>query len=294
MSRRRHHDDATTSRALYDEAACAAAAQVIARYSTSFGLGTRLLRHEERAHVRSVYAMVRVADELVDTYRGPDAGALLDGFEAEVHGAMDRGYSADLVAHAFGLTARAVGITREQTEPFFAAMRMDLVRTVHDEDSLARYIHGSAEVVGEMCLAVFVNTGQGPRPLDPAVREGARRLGAAYQKVNFLRDLGADEHQLGRLYLPGVSAAALDQARLAAVVDECRADMRAAAAVLDALPRRARAAVGTTLDIYARLLDQVASTPPRELATRRVRVANPVKAALAARNLAGLHGRLAA
>ncbi|SEJ56783.1 phytoene/squalene synthase family protein [Demequina mangrovi] len=289
--RRRHHDSQETSLALYDDAARDAAARVIARYSTSFGLGTRLLPRAQRAHIRNVYAMVRVADELVDTYRGPDAGALLDGFEAEVHAAMDRGFSADLVAHAFALTAREVGITREQTEPFFASMRMDLVETSHDEDSLALYILGSAEVVGEMCLAVFVNTGRGPRPLDPEVRDGARHLGAAYQKINFLRDLAVDEHELGRAYFPGVSAATLDDARLAELVDECREDMRTAASVLDALPRRARAAVGTTIDIYARLLEQIAQTPARELVARRVRVADPVKAALAVRNLAGRHGR---
>ncbi|WP_062464991.1 phytoene/squalene synthase family protein [Demequina soli] len=286
-SRRHHHDDADTSLALYDTAARDAAAQVIARYSTSFGLGTRLLPSAERAHIRAVYAMVRVADEIVDTYRGPDAGDLLDGFADEVHAAMDRGFSTDLVAHAFALTSRAVGITREQTEPFFASMRMDLTRTAHTEESLALYILGSAEVVGEMCLAVFVNTRSGPRPLDPDLRAGARRLGAAYQKVNFLRDLQADDATLGRSYFPGVTAATLDDARLASLVADCRADLAAAERTLPELPRRARAAVGTTIDIYTRLLDQIARTPARELVSRRVRVPNRVKAVLAARNLAG-------
>ncbi|WP_062290476.1 phytoene/squalene synthase family protein [Demequina phytophila] len=287
-SRRRRHDDGAASLALYDAAARDAAARVIARYSTSFGLGTRLLARAQRTHIRNVYAMVRVADEIVDTYRGPDAGELLDAFEAEVHAAMDRGFSTDLVAHAFALTAREVGITHEQTEPFFASMRMDLTATAHDADSLARYIFGSAEVVGEMCLAVFVNTGAGPRPLDPEVRAGARRLGAAYQKVNFLRDLATDDGELGRSYFPGVTAATLDDARLAGLVEECRGDIAAAQEVLGALPPRARAAVGTTIDIYARLLDQIAETPARRLVTRRVRVPNPVKASLAARNLAAL------
>ncbi|MDN4476099.1 squalene/phytoene synthase family protein [Demequina sp. SYSU T00192] len=292
-SRRRHHDDEAAALALYDATARDAAARVIARYSTSFGLGTRILPRAERAHIRAVYAMVRVADEIVDTYRGDDAGEQLARFEDEVHRAMDAGFSSDLVAHAFALTAREVGITREQTEPFFASMRMDLTRTAHDEDSLARYIFGSAEVVGEMCLAVFVNTGLGPRPLAPDVRAGARRLGAAYQKVNFLRDLATDDGDLGRSYFPGVTAATLDDARLAGLVAGCRADIAAAEETLDALPPRARAAVGTTIDIYGRLLDQIAATPARRLVTRRVRVPNPVKATLAARNLATSRRRTA-
>lgn len=289
----RPSSDPSPSLALYDATARDAAARVIARYSTSFGLGTRLLGRAMRAHIEAIYAMVRVADEVVDTYRGDDAAAQLERFVAEVHGAMDGGFSTDLVAHAFGLTAREVGITREQTEPFFASMRMDLTRTVHTRDSLAAYIFGSAEVVGEMCLAVFVNTGRGPRPLDPDVRAGARRLGAAYQKVNFLRDLASDTSDLGRSYFPGVTAATLTDATLATLVADCRADIRAAEATLPALPRRARVAVGTTIDIYARLLRQIEATPARELVRRRVRVADPIKAALAARNACGLRGRTA-
>lgn len=285
QARRRVHLDNSTSLALYDEAARAAAAQVIARYSTSFGIGTRLLPAAMRHHIEAVYAMVRVADEIVDTYRGDDAGELLDAFDAEVHAAMEREFSSDLVAHAFAATAREVGIGRDQTDPFFASMRMDLSTAAHTEDSLATYIFGSAEVVGEMCLAVFVNTGRGPRPLDTGVRDGARRLGAAYQKVNFLRDLAMDDSDLGRSYFPGVTAATLTDARLAELVADCRADIDAARACLPALPRRARVAVATTVDIYARLLNQIAATPARELATRRIRVSDPRKLALAARHL---------
>ncbi|WP_296667122.1 phytoene/squalene synthase family protein [Demequina sp.] len=284
-ARKRVHLDNATSLSLYDETASAAAAQVIARYSTSFGVGTRLLGREMRTHIEAVYAMVRVADEIVDTYRGPDAAELLDAFEAELHAAMARGFSTDLIAHAFARTARAVGITREMIDPFFASMRMDLTEAVHTDESLAVYIFGSAEVVGEMCLAVFVNTGNGPRPLDPAVRDGARRLGAAYQKVNFLRDLALDDAELGRSYFPGVTAATLTDARVAELVADCRDDIAAAEACLPALPRRARVAVGTTVDIYARLLRQIEQTPARDLVSRRIRVANPVKAMLAVRNL---------
>lgn len=283
-ARQRVHDTNETSAALYDETARAAAAEVIDRYSTSFGAGTRLLSAPMRAHIKSVYAMVRVADEIVDTYRGDDAGDLLDAFAREVHDAMDRGYSANVVAHAFALTARDVGITRDMTEPFFASMRMDLDVTDHTQASFERYVYGSAEVIGEMCLAVFLNTETGTAPLPRDVAVGARRLGAAYQKVNFLRDLAMDGQELGRSYFPGVTAATLTDERLAELVDDCRADIRAAEACLPALPRSARIGVATTIDIYARLLRQIEATPAHRLVHQRVRVADPIKLALAVRN----------
>ena len=277
------HDN-ETSLALYDKAAQAAAAQVLGQYSTSFGLGARLLPAAMRRHVEAVYAVVRIGDEIVDTYQGDDARAVLDRFQAEVHEAMDGQFTSHVIAHAFGVTARAVGIGRELVDPYFASMAMDLERTVHDQASFDRYVHGSAEVVGEMCLAVFINTGTGPRAVDPEMRAGARRLRAAYQKVNFLRDLGDDSGRLGRSYFPGVSADTLDDAQLAALVEDCRADIEAARRTLPGLPRRARVAVATTIDIYSRLLESIAITPAAELVRTRTRVSNPTKLALAARN----------
>lgn len=278
-----HHDN-ETSLALYDLTAADAASRVIKRYSTSFGTGTRLLPRAMRSHIEAVYAMVRIGDEIVDTYRGADSRRLLNDFEREVHEAMDRGFSTNVVAHAFGKTARAVGITREQTEPFFVSMRMDLENATHTQESFDTYVFGSAEVVGEMCLAVFLNTGTGPRPLDPATRDGARRLGAAYQKINFLRDLATDDSTLGRSYFPGVSAASLTDTQLADLVTDARRDIEAARACLHDLPRGAAVAVRTTIDIYARLLRSIEATPAQELVSRRVRVPNPVKYAFALRN----------
>jgi len=277
------HDN-ETSLELYDATACDASSRVIRRYSTSFGIGTRLLGGTTRRHITSIYAMVRIADEIVDTYRGEDARELLDGFEREVHACMDGQFGTNLIAHAFGLTARAVGITKDMTEPFFASMRMDLDTTEHTPASFDRYVYGSAEVIGEMCLAAFLATDDGPGDAPVKVREGARRLGAAYQKINFLRDLATDSDDLGRSYFPGVTAATLTDEHLAELVDDCRADIRAAEHCLPALPRRARIAVATTIDIYSRLLRSIARTPARRLSDQRVRVANPVKAGYALRN----------
>lgn len=283
-----HHDN-ETSLALYDAAAVDAAATVIKRYSNSFGAGARLLAPATRSHIASIYAMVRVADEIVDTYRGDDAGAQLDAFEAEVHAAMGSGFSTNLIAHAFALTARECGIGQDLTVPFFESMRMDLSVTEHTPASFDRYVYGSAEVIGEMCLNAFIasETVKGkrlPAP-SPEVREGARRLGAAYQKVNFLRDIAMDDGTLGRTYFPGITAANLSDEALAGLVADCKADIVAAEACLPALPRRARIAVQTTVDIYARLLRKISRTPAQALCHTRVRVPDPIKLAIVARNL---------
>lgn len=280
----RQHRDNATSLGLYDVAAQAAAAQVIAHYSTSFKLGARLLPREMRRHIESIYAMVRVADEVVDTYRGPAARMMIRDFEGEIGDAMEHGFSANLVAHAFAKSAASVGITSAQIVPFFHSMGMDLDTLTHTRESFDKYIYGSAAVIGEMCLAVFLNTGTGPRALPHDMVDGARALGTAYQKVNFLRDLAMDDGELGRSYFPGVTAATLTDATLATLVADCRADIAKAELCLPALPRRARIAVETTVDIYARLLDEIAATPAAKLTSRRVRVRNSTKMVMAARH----------
>lgn len=287
MRRRRRpvRDDNSTSLSLYESAAQAAAAQVITHYSTSFGLGSRLLPAPMRRHIESIYALVRVADEVVDTYRGPDARAVLDGLEHDVERSLNGGFSANVIVHAFGATARQVGISTEQTRPFFTAMRMDLDTTVHDQDSFDTYVHGSAAVVGEMCLAVFLNTGHGPRPLPADIATGARALGIAYQKVNFLRDLATDADDLGRSYFPEVTPQNLTDEAVADLVAGTQDQITLARTTLPALPRRARVAVETTIDIYERLLTDIARTPADQLIMRRVRVPNTTKAVLAVRNI---------
>jgi len=147
---------------LYDRVADETAAVVIRRYSTSFGLASRLLEPAVRQHVENIYALVRVADEIVDggvAEAGLDAvhaARYLNEFEAETNAAMQSGYSTNLVVHAFARTAREVGFGEELTEPFFHSMRMDLTDTEHDQQSFDRYVYGSAEVVGLMCLRAFV------------------------------------------------------------------------------------------------------------------------------------------
>lgn len=282
--------EANVSQMLYDRTAARASRAVLTGYSTSFGLGSRLLGSAARRDIDAVYGLVRVADEVVDTRRGEGADELLTGLEEETARALVSGYSTNLVVHSFARTARRTGIGHPEIDPFFASMRMDLTVQVHDKASYEQYVYGSAEVVGLMCLAVFLNAGR--RPGEPVVRasdavvHGARGLGAAFQKINFLRDLRADHEDLGRNYFPGITPADLTQEDVDAILAEIESDLDAARAALPSLPRRARMAVAATLALYDTLLGRLASTRPEDLLRARVRVPDPVKLVVASRAVA--------
>lgn len=277
-----------TGIALYNAAADDAAAAVISAYSTSFGMATRLLGPRVRTHVRNIYALVRVADEIVDgpaAEAGVDAASaasLLDELQTETTTAIDRRFSSNLVVHAFARTAREAAIGADLIEPFFASMRTDLTVTTHDDASHDSYVYGSAEVVGLMCLQVFVNAGQpSPPGPTPELVDGARRLGAAFQDVNFLRDLDHDEAALGRDYL-GIATGKHDRE---AILDRIDGDLAAAAAVIPQLPADCRRAVTAAHDLFAELSRRLRADPAP---AARVRVPDIVKAGLITRALVGL------
>lgn len=282
---------APTGLPLYDKTARDAASVVISGYSTSFGLACRMLGPRPRPHVRNIYALVRVADEVVD---GPaiaagltpdEVGTVLDELEADTLRAIGRGFSANLVVHAFAATARECGIGPDLVRPFFASMRADLTVSRHDDDSHDAYVYGSAEVVGLMCLQVFVNAGaEHPVAPDPSLAEGARRLGAAFQDVNFLRDLDHDGGALGRDYL-GIEDGARSRAQ---VLDRIDADLEVAATTIPKLPADCRKAVTAAHDLFAALAVRLRAAGPDQ---GRVRVPDPVKAGIAARAALGLSPR---
>lgn len=268
----------------YDAVAAASSAVVIGSYSTSFGWACRLLPEPDRAHVRNIYALVRLADEIVDdldpSWPVADRAEMLDALEAETHRAVRTGRSANLVVHAFAGTAREHGITAELIAPFFASMRADLSVTDHDETSLAEYVHGSAEVVGLMCLRVFLR-----RDEDTYARlaPGAARLGAAFQKVNFLRDLAEDRDALGRTYFSGLDPATFGDSHRDLLLDDIDADLAAAEQALLELPAGARRAVRAAHLLFAELSRRLRSTPAAEIRSSRVRVPDTVKARLVLR-----------
>jgi phytoene/squalene synthetase len=267
---------------LYDRVAEETASIVIHRYSTSFGLASRLLGAGVRQHVENIYALVRIADEIVDGGADIDtvaAARALNELEVETEQAMETGFSSNLVVHAFALTARDVDFGAELTSPFFESMRMDLSQKQHDQESFERYVYGSAEVVGLMCLRAFLH-GETVTDAD-RFETGARALGAAFQKVNFLRDLAADFTTLGRSYFPDVAVETFDEATKTRLLDDIDADLAVSAAVVPDLPKSSRRAVALAQSLFAELSARLRATPARELVAARIRVPNPVKARLA-------------
>ncbi len=275
---------------LYARAAREAAGAVIATYSTSFTLACALLGPRVRDHVRNVYALVRVADEIVDGTASAAGVAVdgqrkaLDALEASVTDAIHAGFSTNLIVHAFALTARECGIDESTIAPFFRSMRMDLERTRHDRESHDEYVYGSAEVIGLMCLAVFVRAGGRREDPSPHVHDGARRLGAAFQNINFLRDLEADRIELGRDYLAMTHPGRWDE-----ILDGIDRDLDAAAAVIPLLPADCRRAVATAHGLFSDLARRLRHG--ERGAHPRVRVPNLRKAVIAARAVVGLPNR---
>lgn len=278
----------------FSRAADTASTDVIRTYSTSFGLATRLLGERHRQHVRNIYAMVRIADEIVDgvaAQAGLDASAqteALASYVAETHRSMRTGYSTDLVLHAFARTARECGIGEDLTQPFFDSMNADITNATdfaaYDAEAHERYVYGSAEVVGLMCLQVFLRGAVRTDDERATLVHGARQLGAAFQNVNFLRDLADDTDRLQRGYL--AESGRLTDADRDEWVRRIDAQLDDARRSIPLLPKDARAAVRSALALFEALNRRIARTPASELYRRRVRVPDPVKAVLAARAVA--------
>jgi 15-cis-phytoene synthase len=280
-----------TGLSLYTEAAERASAEVIAAYSTSFGWASKLLGKAEQQPVRNIYALVRVADEIVDGAADEahdNPSKLLDELEAGTYRALESGFSTNLVVHAFAHTAREAGIKRDIIEPFFHSMRMDLTEREHDQKSFDTYVYGSAEVVGLMCLKVFMIGREYSKEERVTLIAGARALGAAFQKVNFLRDLSADFKKLGRSYFPNVNVQNFDAATQVRLIDDISADLEVSAKTLPLLSPGSRKAVAAAQMFFAALNERIRNTPAEVLIETRISVPNSQKLVILAKALLGV------
>lgn len=270
----------------YDQAASRAAAQVMGQYSTSFSLATRLLRGRVREDIRHLYAVVRIADELVDgtaDHAAIDAAAALDAYEATILAAPEKRLHTDPVVHSYAITARRCGFQREHLVAFFDSMRADLTQREYSATELAEYIYGSAEVIGLLCVQIFLAEETVSAADRATMDRGARHLGSAFQKINFLRDLGEDSSVLGRAYFPQASGGELSEAAKSALIADIRRELAASEESINLLPLSARVGVRAAADIFAELTNRLAATPAAELKTTRISVPNHTKAWLAAR-----------
>ncbi len=244
-------------------------------YSTSFYNASRFFRKDIRRAVFNIYGFVRLADEIVDTFHDHNKEQLLDRFVHDLEMALEEGISLNPVLHSFALTVRKYGIDRAHIDAFLKSMRKDLTLTaVSSKDEIHRYIHGSAEVVGLMCLKVFCDRNEALyRELEP----GAIRLGAAFQKVNFLRDLKDDTQRLHRTYFTELHNQPFSDAIKEEIVEQIKEDFRVAQRAIGRLPLGARTAVTIAYLYYRTLLKKLHRMPAARIADERIRTGNHIK-----------------
>ena len=260
----------------YIKASYATSKLLTQTYSTSFGLSIRLFKPSLRPHIYAIYGFVRITDEIVDSYTGPGRREILDDLEAQTKVALKTGYSTNPVVQAFITTARQFNITTDLIAPFFKSMRMDITSQKFDQKLYESYIYGSAEVVGLMCLKVFTTDESTYQNLEA----GAKRLGAAYQKINFLRDIASDAHKLNRWYFPISSFESFNDKAKKSIVIDIKKDFTAAKKAIAQLPSSSRPAVLLSYQYYSQLLKQIEHTPASLLLKKRIRVGDIQKTVL--------------
>jgi phytoene synthase len=260
--------------ALFTETSLACSKLITTRYSTSFTLGIRTLDSRFHLPVYAVYGWVRWADEIVDTFHDHDKAALFADFRRQTDDALATGLSLNPVLHAFQHMVKRYGIDREFIEAFLYSMEMDLDDRSYNQSLYERYIYGSAEVVGLMCLRIFC---EGDKAMFERLREPARRLGSAFQKVNFLRDIRSDYEDRGRVYFPGVQYERFTDEVKREIEADIRADFEAGYAGIVQLPRAARLGVYLAYVYYLKLFHKIRQLPAARILGERVRVPDNTK-----------------
>jgi phytoene synthase len=258
---------------LYTRTSYQLARQLTLNYSTSFSKSSQLFDKSIRQHIFAIYGLVRVADEIVDTYGGSDCEPILNELEQHTIQSLESGFSPNPLVHAFATTAKEFGITEELIQPFFESMRMDVAPQDYSESLYKKYIHGSAEVIGLMCLRVFCNNDTKYQQL----ADGAMALGSAYQKVNFLRDMKADYDERGRVYFPGVTFGTFNEEQKDLIILDIQKDFASAREAVKKLPHSARRAVSLSFDFYSALLHKLERTPASKIKAGRIRISNVKK-----------------
>lgn len=257
---------------LFDHISAECSKIVTKNYSTSFSMATKMLHPSIRNHIYNIYGFVRFADEIVDSFHDYPKEKLLDRFEEDLYLSLDQKISLNPILNSFQYTVRKFNIDIELIQDFIKSMRWDLDKKVYDnQEDYKKYIYGSADVVGLMCLKVFVNgNDQQYNDLKPA----AMALGSAFQKVNFLRDLKNDFQELNRTYFPSVNFDHFDETSKSNIISEIEHDFDNALTGIFKLPVEAQFGVYTAYRYYTKLLKKLKKTPSINIQNTRIRVPN--------------------
>lgn len=248
---------------------------VTLRYSTSFSSAIKLLHRDLQQPVFDIYGFVRFADEIVDTFHGYDKPSLLRLFEEETFAAIERGISLNPILNSFQQTVNKYKIAPHLIHAFFSSMKSDLTQNRYDRQGYEEYIYGSAEVVGLMCLCVFC---EGNVMLFEKLKDAARALGAAFQKVNFLRDIKADFVDLSRLYFPGCDFHRFTEKDKRQIQEDIEKDFATAYKGILHLPVKARFGVYVAYKYYYSLFKKIKQTAPKLILQKRIRIPDYYKA----------------
>lgn len=257
-------------KSIFDTISFECSRNVTKTYSTSFSTAVRMLAPSIRQDIYNIYGFVRFADEIVDSFHDYNKADLFNLFETDLALALQNKISLNPVLNAFQHTVNKFNIPNELIDAFMKSMRLDLTKTEYKtEDEFNEYIFGSADVVGLMCLKVFVN---GDQEKYDTLKNSAMRLGSAFQKVNFLRDLKADFEGLNRTYFPDTDLNQLDETSKSKIIAEIEADFKAGFEGILLLPLEAKLGVYTAYVYYKKLLSKLSKTPSAEIKNTRVRV----------------------
>ena len=254
---------------LFDRTTFQCSKIITQHYSTSFSLGIRTLHQRFHNPIYAIYGFVRYADEIVDTFHDHNQQQLLEEFKQETHRALDQKISLNPVLHSFQKTVAEYAIERNLIDAFLRSMEMDLYQQVYDPEGYEEYIYGSAEVVGLMCLRVFC---EGDDALYQQLRAPAQCLGAAFQKVNFLRDIKSDYQERGRVYFPGVDFNRFSQVAKDTIEADIQADFDVAYQGILRLPSAARLGVYLAYVYYLRLFKKIKNCSAARIANERIRI----------------------
>jgi phytoene/squalene synthetase len=267
---------------IFDDSAIACSKLVTNKYSTSFSLAVKMLYKSIQPAIYSIYGFVRYADEVVDTFHDYDKEVLLEEFKNDFYKSLERGISLNPILHSFQQVVIDHNIDLNLIQAFLRSMKMDLTKSKYSTyEEYKAYIYGSADVVGLMCLKVFVN---GDQDKYDELKESAMALGSAFQKVNFLRDIKQDFNDLERSYFPGVDLINLDERSKAKIIEEIEDDFAKAYKGILKLPNEAKFGVYTAYVYYKKLLSNLKKTEPVKIAQTRIRVSNPIKILLLGRS----------
>lgn len=274
---------------LYQSISFSVSRLITQEYSTSFSIGVRSLSTDLRNPIYSLYGFVRLADEIVDRFHDFDKAALLDDFEADFNKSLEQGISMNPVLNAFQQTVRTYGLDRSLIDAFLRSMRMDLSKQTYTEVEMRQYIYGSADVVGLMCLKIFVGGNQAQYDeLSPY----AMRLGTAFQKINFLRDLKQDTLELQRSYFPQLQQMPWGEECKKALENDVMNDFKEARAGILRLPKSARLGVYVAYLYYMALTKKIVRTSAEDLMKKRISVCNLHKLSLLVRAYIQVKGKL--